>query len=203
VTRSRPPSPHGPEAGDPAPDAELFDVAGRDRLLSGVWAAQPAVLVFLRYFGCPYCQAHVVRLRRDEDRIREAGATVVLIGQGEPRHAEQFAGTRPVPFTLLVDPDHRAYRAYGLGTGDLTQIFAPSSAVPFLTNNLRAETRQRGLRGGKFLQMPGTFVVDTSGIVRMAHRNRRIADSPSTNALLAGVADALAPDAASGRGASS
>jgi peroxiredoxin len=97
-----------------------------------------------------------------------------------------------MPFSLLVDPHREAYRAYGLGTGRLTQIFAPSSAAPFLVNNFRAETRQRGLKGGKFLQMPGTFVVDTAGIVRVAHRNRTIADSPSTDALLAGLAPATA-----------
>jgi hypothetical protein len=56
--------------------------------------------------------------------------------------------------------------------------------VPFVRANLHRETIQRGMKGGAFLQMPGTFVIDTDGIVRMAHRNRHIADTPPNTRIL-------------------
>ena len=56
--------------------------------------------------------------------------------------------------------------------------------MPFVRANLNSETRQRGLEGGDFFQMPGTFVVDVGGVVLLAHRNRTIADSPANHVLL-------------------
>src|SRR5207244_12267924 len=73
-----------PEPGDPAPDAELLDAWGQPARLSAAWDGGPAVLVFLRYFGCPFCQAQVVGLRRDHERFEETGASVALVGQGPP-----------------------------------------------------------------------------------------------------------------------
>ncbi len=34
------------------------------------------------------------------------------------------------------------------------------------------------------MQMPGTFVVDRTGVVRLAHRNRHVADNPPNRLLL-------------------
>lgn len=71
------------------------------------------------------------------------------------------------------------------------QVLAPQVALPWIKAELSPETRQRGLKGGSFLQMPGTFVIDVGGVVRarsgtvrMAHRNRHFADAPSIEQLL-------------------
>jgi hypothetical protein len=37
--------------------------------------------------------------------------------------------------------------------------------------------------------MPGTFLVDTSGTIRLAHRNRSIADSPRNQLILDAIAE--------------
>ena len=57
-------------------------------------------------------------------------------------------------------------------------------ALPFLRANIRRETLQRGLQGGSFFQMPGTFVIDTEGVVQMADRNRHVADTPENEMIL-------------------
>ena len=181
----------GPDVGDPAPDALLVDLEHRDVRLSRLWSERPAVVVFLRYFGCPFCQTQVVNLRNQHDRILQAGATVGLIGHGNPEAAITFASSKELPFPLLLDRDRGTYRAYGLVQGKAMQVLSPRVALPWIKAELSAETRQRGLAGGSFLQMPGTFVVDTSGVVqarswkiRMAHRNRDFADPPSVERLI-------------------
>lgn len=180
-----------PGVGDPAPDATLLDLDGGEVALSSLWKVRPAVLVFLRYFGCPFCQAQVVSLRDNRERFREAGANVVLIGQGDIEDGLAFIGSREVPFPVLLDPDRVAYRAYGLVRGTIMQVLGPQVVLPFVRENLRAESRQRGLKGGDFMQMPGTFVVDTGGIVRaidgvvrFAHRNKHVADTPRNQVIL-------------------
>lgn len=173
-----------PGVNDDAPDVSLLDMAEHETHLSTRWQRQPSVVVFLRYFGCPFCQAQIVKLRDEHDRFDEIGAGIVLIGQGAPSDASEFTERMRQPFECLVDPDLSAYRAFGLGTAKLGQVFGPPVALPFLRNNLRRETLQRGLNGGRFMQMPGTFVIDTQGVVQLAHRNRHIADTPPHQMLL-------------------
>ena len=173
-----------PRVGDPAPDVDLL-LPGEGLLtLSAFWEAGPAVIVFLRYFGCPFCQSQVVGLREERRHFVEAGAAVVLVGQGDATAEAAFREARGVPFPILLDTEREAYRAYGLSRGSAMQIFGPEVALPFLRANVHQETRQRGLKGGSFRQMPGTFVVDGAGIVRLAHRNRTVADHPTNKQLI-------------------
>jgi peroxiredoxin len=180
----RGPGSRGPDVFDRAPDVSLLDMAAREATLSDYWQAEPAVVVFLRYFGCPFCQSQVVRLRDERERFQEAGGWIVLIGQGTPSDAAAFTQRMNQPFECLVDPDRSAYRAYGLPRARPAQVVGPRTALPFLRANLKRETLQRGLQGGKFMQMPGTFVVDTEGLIRMAHRNRHVADTPPNQRIL-------------------
>jgi peroxiredoxin len=185
----------GPEVGDLAPDALLMDPEGRDVTLSSLWTDRPAVIVFLRYFGCPFCQAQVVALRRDQERFRDSDARVVLVGHGNHEDAVAFLQAKRVPFPLLLDQERSAYRAYGLMQGKVMQVLSPKTALPWLRAELSPETRQRGLKGGSFMQMPGTFVIDTGGVVRFrgglvqfAHRNKHVADAPANDHILQVVA---------------
>ena len=180
-----------PEVGDVAPDGRLLDPEGRDVRLSATWTDQPAVVVFLRYFGCPFCQVQVVALRRDEALFRGSGARVVLVGHGNHDDAIAFLQAKRVPFPVLLDPGRALYRAYGLMQGKVMQVLSPRTAMPSLRAELSPETRQRGLKGGSFMQMPGTFVIDTGGVVRFrggliqfAHRNKHVADSPANDHIL-------------------
>jgi peroxiredoxin len=176
----------GPLAvGDPAPDASVVDVDGRRRSLSEAWSERPAVLGFLRYFGCPFCQAFVGRLHAARDRIDELGAGVTLVGQGSRGAASAFAAPRGLRFDVRIDTDRSAFRAFGLGDASITQIVSPSAGVAWIRTQASGEARQGGLHGGSFRQMPGTFVVDAAGTVRFAQGYRHVADDPSVPAVLA------------------
>lgn len=137
----------------------MLDPERRDVRLSAAWTDQPAVVVFLRYFGCPFCQVQVVALRRDEALSRESGARVVLVGHGNHEDALPFLQAKRVPFPVLLDPDRAVCRAHLLMQGKVMQVLSAKTAVPWLRAELSHETRQRGLKGGSFMQIPGTFVI--------------------------------------------
>ena len=120
----------GPEVGDLAPDALLTDLERREVRLSSLWKERPAVVVFLRYFGCPFCQTQVVTLRNEHERIRRSGADVGLVGHGDPEAAIEFASSKGLPFPLLLDRDRGTYRAYGLVQGKAMQVLSPRVALP-------------------------------------------------------------------------
>jgi peroxiredoxin len=184
-----------PLLGIEAPEALLLDPHGSELALSSLWREGPLILTFLRYFGCPFCQAQVGALRRDQLRFDKEGVRVALIGQGSVEQARSFSGRHHVPFPLLLDPRGLAFHAFGLVAGSLRQLFAPSVGVSFLAKQLDPETRQRGLQGGSFRQMPGTFVIDGAGIVRFTHRSRTIAEGPSNETLLRVIRELAARDA--------
>ena len=127
---------------------------------------------------------HVAQLRDERDRFEQAGANVVLIGLGRPDQAGWFCAEHELPFTCLVQPDLSAHRAFGLRRGTANQISGPAVWAPWLKNQLTGK-RQTSLRGkGDVAQLPGTFVVDTGGVVRYAYRSKRSSDMPPNEDLL-------------------
>jgi peroxiredoxin len=126
-------------------------------------------------------------LRDDRESFEEAGANVALIGLGEPDQAERFCVRWRLPFTCLTSPDRSAHRAYGLRRGTFNQLAGPAVWLPWLRNQVTG--RPQGKFGqGDVAQLPGTFVVDTAGIVRYTHVGRRSSDNPSNDELLAALA---------------
>lgn len=112
---------------------------------------------------------------------------MVLIGLGRPHQAARFCRDRSVPFACVSSPDRQAHRTFGLRRGSLTQVAGPAVWLPWLRRQAGAEHQGR-FGQGDVSQLPGTFVVDTGGVVRYAHRGRRSSDNPSNEEVLSAVA---------------
>jgi peroxiredoxin len=186
------------QPGDPAPDLELLDQSGDLRRLSEFWQDRVALLIFWRHFGCGCGNIRAERLRREHDQYVAAGAEVVVIGQAEPErsavYAERFGSVCPV----LSDPDFAAYRAYGLLDGQLSQVMYDASeelrrgdhdAGARLAEERRAENRP--LVDSPW-QLPGEFVVDCAGTVRIAYRYQYCEDFPDRLVLATAIREAAA-----------
>jgi len=170
-----------PDVGDPAPDATLTDINGGKVTLSSFWTQKPVILVFLRYFGCPFCREQVANLKAGYSQLSQANVEVVCIGQGPYKAGKAFSIYYDLPFPVLVcEEDNSVYGRYGLTKGTLSQLFG-------LNVLLRAFSALRhgvGSVSGDPTQMPGTFIIDTSGTVLMAHRAQNQADNITAEQLL-------------------
>ena len=131
-----------------------------------------------------FCQEHLAQLRDDRERLEATGATVVLVGQGGAGRAAEFCSHKHVPFECLADPRKNGYRAFGLRRGSWREFTGPQMLGRYVRANLNKQTRQGAIIGRDVRQMPGTFVVDTAGVVRYAHRNRDSADNPPNEEVL-------------------
>lgn len=115
-------------------------------------------------------------MRGNRERIEELGANVVLIGLGSPGQAKVFCRQQDVPFACLVSPDRAAHRAFGLRRGTANQVAGPRVWLPWL-RNVAAGRRQTAWRGqGDIATLPGTYVVDSDGVIRYAYRGQRSSD---------------------------
>ncbi len=105
---------------------------------------------------------------------------------GKPDETEAFCAERAPGVNCFSDPDAAAYKLYGLGRGNAQQVFGP--AVWLRAAQVTTDGTFDGLPIGKPVgdpfQMPGVFVIDTDGRVRMAYYSKHAGDYPDDAALL-------------------
>lgn len=173
-----------PNAGDPARDVLLYDVRGHRAHLADRWVNTPRalVLVFLRQYGCPLCREQVTTLRAHAAVFAAEGVSIAAIGQGTPQDARRFQERLDLPFPVLSDADRSAYATYGLMDGTIEQVFSPTPGRKIARAILRGHLPHRTV--GSIRQLPGTFVIDRDGFIRIAHHGLHAADVPEITTLL-------------------
>ena len=167
------------QRGDLAPDLELIEArTGAAMRLSRLWAGGPALLLFWRHFGCSCGRDRAERLRAEYADYASAGATVALIGQGEPERTLVYATANALPdeMPLLCDPAEDAYRAFGLLEGGPAEVLfdAPDAYLtcqPQVGRDMAAERAglARPMVDNPWL-LPGEFVVGRDGRLASTYR---------------------------------
>lgn len=185
------------QAGDPAPDFELLDSSGNKVKLSSFWNGKPALLLFWRHYGCSCGRDRAARLQEEYSKYLELGANVVVIGQGESERAAAYAQKNSIACPVLCDPTFQVYQAYDLLEGKTSQILfdAPDE---YLKCDLEAGRSMQKSRHGTEKasvdspwQLPGEFVVDKKGIIRLVYRYQYCEDWPNPLVLIAGIKEAI------------
>jgi integrase/peroxiredoxin len=182
---------HPPDHARDLRDMVLKDHEGRDVRVGDLWRGSPAVLVFLRYYGCTFCRAHVVALNRARERFEDVGVRLAAIAQGTPEDAAQFRKKRKIEFPVLVDPERATYEAAGAKIAVLSEIMGPR----VLGRGVKRAIKSRVLPGrmrGHVGQLGGVLVVAPDGSIRYAHLSRDASDNPPTDEVLA-AARAIRP----------
>jgi peroxiredoxin Q/BCP len=99
--------------GQPAPDFELHDDAGRTVKLSDL-RGTTVVLYFYPKDDTPGCTTESCEFRDAYDRFRERGVEVIGVSPDTVESHVKFKSKYELPFPLLADPDHAAAEAYGV-----------------------------------------------------------------------------------------
>ena len=185
------------QVGDLAPDFELKDTSGKLVHLCDFWSNGPALILFWRHYGCS-CGVDRAKLLQNEyaDYIK-LGASVVVIGQGDPERSKDYSKKHSIPCPVLCDPTYRVYEAYDLLEGKPSQIIydAPDEylRIDYETGAQLQQSRQ-GTEGALVdspWQLPGEFVVDQSGIIRLAHRYQHCEDWPNPSILIPAIKESI------------
>jgi hypothetical protein len=134
------------------------------------------------------------RLIEEYDSYLEEGAQVVIVGQGEPERAAAYAEKYKLPpVPLLSDPDFTMYKAYGLLEGKPSQIVFNSSEAlqrrDYATFEKLVKERREADRPlvDNPWQLPGEFVVDKTGVLRLTYRYNYCEDFPNPKVLTAAL----------------
>lgn len=161
----------------------LPDADGQKVRLGSLWERQPAVLVFLRHYGCIFCREHVAQLREREQEFRVQGANLAAVGMGDAVYACRFREQTGIDFPLLIDEHRLAYRAARLRSANLLHLV--------WTENKKARDRARAAGhhqhelGQHPFQLGGSFVFGPGNVDRFAHESQTFGDNTTPDELLA------------------
>jgi peroxiredoxin len=167
-------------------ESVVLDETGEGVRLGSVWKERPVVLAFVRQFGCLLCREFAIELREHVDAIREFGAEVLVVGNGQPEAAAHFRERFELDFPVYTDPSRRVFELLGF-----RRNLGGSAHPAVLLAALRA--RLRGIRQGKTegdpWQLGGVLIVEPSGEVRFRYASRFAGDHPNMDEVLRQLRD--------------
>lgn len=166
------------------------DWRGRDVRLGDLWSERPALLAFMRQYGCIFCRDQAVGLQAVALDLERAGAPLTLIGQGTPGNAAAFREQFALSVEVLADTDRLAYRAVRARRVGVGKLLGPSMVARGLARALRSGVRQ-GRTVGHPAQLGGLLLVRPGGAVAWSHLSGDASDYPPAREVLAQVAAAL------------
>ncbi|NQT87280.1 AhpC/TSA family protein [bacterium] len=156
------PSP-GLEPGDRAPDFALPNALGKTVRLSEELRKGPVVLAFYRGAWCPYCNLELRALRESLPAFEARGATLIAVTPQKPGKSREEIEKEGYAFEILSDLDSavmKKYKLYFDVPKDLSDLYKQRFGLDIADYNGEGRT---------VLPVPGTLVIDRSGIVRAAY----------------------------------
>jgi peroxiredoxin len=176
-----------PEDASALADIAVKDLDGADVRLGDLWRDRPAVVVFVRHWGCTYCRAHAVQIDREREAFEAEGAALAVIGQGMPGQARRFRDSMRIDIPLYVDRGRRSYDAAGAKVATLDELYSRKTVPRGIWQALRNPRIRQGRTAGHPAQLGGTLLVMPDGSIPYAH----LADHAADNAPNAEVLDAV------------
>ena len=173
--------------GDAFPRLTVESAAGQLELADR-WSRGPLVIAFMRQFGCAFCREHLIELKQTYPEIQQAGGDVVAIFQYGAEATERFCEAREIPYECLGDPLRQGYEKVSLGRGGIREYLGWRVFKGWARNARKGVFV--GRPQGDVAQRPGTFVVDSSGRIMLAHYNEHSTDNVPVERVLAAVRQA-------------
>jgi peroxiredoxin len=144
-----------------APDFTLPDALGNAVTLSHLLGQGPVVITFYRGAWCPYCNLQLRAYKQALPQLRALGASLVAISPQTPDHSLSTGEKLELTFAVLSDVGNQVAREYGL-------VFSIDEAVRSAHQRVGANLPAFNGDDSWELPMAGTFLVDQSGMVRLA-----------------------------------
>ena len=129
---------------------------------------------------------------RDKHKdFRRRGASVAAVAQGTVEEIHTFLDEMRLPFPVLADPERAVYALYQLPMGGLLSLVTPRTMAAAQQmardHGVAVDTRASMLAHSSWRQMPGTFVIDTTGTCRYEQVGQDSSDTAPVAAILQAI----------------
>lgn len=152
----------GLKVGAKAPNFSLKNAEGKSVNLRSALEKGPVVLVFYRGAWCPYCNLQLHALKESLPQFKKYGASIIAITPQTPDKSLAQVKQDGYPFEILSDLDDRVTKSYKL------YWEVPPELDATYKKSFGLDVQAFNGQGRLGLPVPGTFVIDRSGIVRAA-----------------------------------
>ena len=148
--------------GDVAPECSLPDAHGQMVALKTLLDRGPVVVSFYRGGWCPFCNLELRGLQRVLPEIVQMGASLVAISPQLPDNSLSTQEKNQLTFPVLSDVGNIEAKRFGIVFTLPTALVEANRAIGRELVEINGET------GAAQLPMPATFVLDKSGVIRLA-----------------------------------
>lgn len=155
---------------------ELFEtVSGKN--LQELSEEEPVLLVFLRHFGCPFCQETLISVQENREKLEEKGTKIVLVYMVNEKIAYDYLTRYGLQdLEQLGDPESIAYKRFALNRGNLIQLLGLKVIFRWIWLGLKKRIFFTKVEGDIY-QMPGFFLIRKGKVVR-SFVHKTSADQP-------------------------
>ena len=157
---------NGLAIGDKVKDFSGIDQNGYTIQLSELLKKGKVVVVFYRGQWCPICIPHIKKLQDGFNKIKDKGASVVLITPENQENIQKTILKTNVTIPILYDKDYAIMK-------DFDVDFVPSRDLRFAYNTmLHADLKNAQSDNSQTLPVPATYVIDTGSTIIWRNFNR-------------------------------
>ena len=128
---------------------------GVDRL----YKDQVIVLTFYRGGWCPYCMLELDAYQKHLEDFKKAGVKIVAVSPDSIAEAKKTVAKRKLTFDVYTDPENRAAKMLGLS-------FKVDKGTLEVYKKFGIDLKKSQGNDNNELPMPGTYVIDRTGLVR-------------------------------------
>jgi hypothetical protein len=167
----------------------VLDLRSQSRVLGSLWRHRPAVISWLRHFGCLFCKQQAAQMLAEKPRIEALGARLAFVGQGSTRHAIGFRRVYAPHCEVYTDPSRYTYDAIGATDSII------STVAGVAVNGLRAMREgyfQTTILGNPF-QQGGVLIAVPGDLAAYMYLSRIAGDHPPVDEVMAALRQAVSP----------
>ena len=125
----------------------------------------------------------MLQLQQARDELARLEIQPLVVTFEGPKEAREYLDETGLIWPLLVDPDRRLYRAYGMHKARLRHLWGVATMWAYAREALRG--RLPRVPRADTVQQGGDVLIDSAGVVRFHHVGSGPADRPTVAAVLA------------------
>jgi peroxiredoxin len=153
------------KVGQKIPASVLKTVDGKAFDLNKALSSSPAVVIFYRGGWCPYCNAHLGKLKEIEQKIVDLGYRIFAICPDRPAKLKESHDKFAAKYTLLSDHTMTVSSRFGLAyrmPDDLVKVYKEKYKIDLEADS--GETHH-------MLPVPAAFVIGKDGVIKFSYVN--------------------------------
>lgn len=169
--------------GEIFPDFTLETPFEKNLKMAEIAAKAPkTAMVFLRYFGCTFCQFDMLTYKKLYDEIVQDGGQFLVILQSDPVKLAEKITPETYPYPIVCDPEQALYKELSIDPAKSREEMGGEKTMAKI-----AIVRQTDLKHGDYegneMQLPAVFVMNENRELIYVHYGTSGGDSPTAQEL--------------------